>query len=52
MNIKILKAYQYCAIPLDVDKVVYCGVLGFVTWYAIRRVIDHCASMKLLLKPY
>ena len=51
MNIETLKACQHRAIPLDVDKVVYRGVLGLVTWYAIRRVMNHCASMKLPLKP-
>ena len=51
MNIETLKACQRHAIPLDVDKVVYRGVLGLVTWYAIRRVMNHCASMKLPLKP-
>jgi hypothetical protein len=35
MNIETLKACQHRAIPLDVDKVVYRGVLGLVTWYAI-----------------
>lgn len=51
MNIETLRACQHRAIPLDVDKVVYRGVLGLVTWYAIRRVIAHCASVKLPLKP-
>jgi hypothetical protein len=51
MDVETLAACKHRTSPLDIDRTVFRPVFGVVTWYAIRRVIAHCESMKHPLKP-
>ncbi len=37
--------------PLDVDRKLFRGVFGIVTWHALRLVQRHCNQVTLPLKP-
>ncbi len=39
------------SIPLDIDRKLYRGVFGVVTWHAIRQVQKHIKSVSLPLRP-
>jgi hypothetical protein len=50
-NIVIGTACEQDCTPLDVDRKVFRGVFGVVTWHALRKVQSHYDKVEKPLKP-
>ena len=50
ITIASTKSKDRNAIPIEIDRTLFSSVFGVVTWYAMRRVLDHLNTVQYPLK--